>query len=520
MGETFKETTQIGRADRAGKIGWGVIVSVDQVLDERAIPELNGGLDPGRLVSEARKAFVVKGSVVDQDRSARGTVPSKKYSCEARLPAPRVTDDGNVASRLDSQMDIVEDGVSGRNDSNAFQNDGDSGISVPDLRSIDFGLLRRYLVGLHSNRFKKTEGQILHRRILPRQESDRLTECWKLEPPPGKEKDASVDTDTRDMIEEKPCGEAEPGQRLQALHQGRAALQSEARSCPFDQQTLVFAPDIPFGAMRSYRGQPEQSIEVESTERADVRPRLQVALGEDRIEEKGNCQNHPASDEHKKGSCRIEPDNTGDGKNELEDRSEQLASETGEGAYSLDAVTPLRHVADRTALKVSIAKKGDFLHEGQTESDLQPSSHPEKTLADRQIDHKEDRRDRDERADGDQPLFRKREPESQIEETPEEKGFKNDTGGGNREGGKENKRGQEPILAENLEDASGRMAWRFIESADKIRGQLRCGSFRLFRQTNAVNANQNGSPELNLFIPFVIDRRRPCRPVIGRDQRR
>jgi hypothetical protein len=79
---------------------------------------------------------------------------------------------------------------------------------------------------------------------------------------------------------------------VHAFHQHRRSLQTESGANPLHQQALVLGPDGPLGSMRPNRDESQQSIQIKSGQRADMRSQTEVALREQRIRKPWQAQGH------------------------------------------------------------------------------------------------------------------------------------------------------------------------------------------------------------------------------------
>jgi hypothetical protein len=97
-------------ADRHGRVGWR---TVEEVLKERAVPELYGRIDPGGLPAQPFEALTMQWLTVDENAPACRSMPSKEKSDQARLASARLANDSHVASRLDPEINPLQNRVPG-----------------------------------------------------------------------------------------------------------------------------------------------------------------------------------------------------------------------------------------------------------------------------------------------------------------------------------------------------------------------------------------------------------------------
>jgi len=97
-------------ADRQGRVGRRTI---EEVLKERAVPELHGRIDPRGLTAQPFEVLAMQWLTVDENAPVCRSMPSKEKSNQARLASARMANDSHVASRLDPEINPLQDRVPG-----------------------------------------------------------------------------------------------------------------------------------------------------------------------------------------------------------------------------------------------------------------------------------------------------------------------------------------------------------------------------------------------------------------------
>lgn len=80
--------------------------SVAKVFEERAVPELDRRVHPGRLPAQRFEPLAVEGAAIDQTLPASRPVPAQQGPHQARLARAGGADDGHVVARPDGQIDV------------------------------------------------------------------------------------------------------------------------------------------------------------------------------------------------------------------------------------------------------------------------------------------------------------------------------------------------------------------------------------------------------------------------------
>ena len=97
-------------ADRQRRVGGR---TVEEVLKERAVPELHGRIDPRGLLAQSFEALAMQWLTVDENVPVCRSMPSKEKPDQARLASARRANDSHVASRLDPEINPLQDRVPG-----------------------------------------------------------------------------------------------------------------------------------------------------------------------------------------------------------------------------------------------------------------------------------------------------------------------------------------------------------------------------------------------------------------------
>ena len=74
-----------------------------QIIYQRAIPELDGGVDPGCLTAQEFEPLSCEQVAINEHAPRPSPVPAEKESDEARLARARRADYCDVAACLDAQ---------------------------------------------------------------------------------------------------------------------------------------------------------------------------------------------------------------------------------------------------------------------------------------------------------------------------------------------------------------------------------------------------------------------------------
>ena len=99
---------QVGLRDaprhRRGRRGCRAIA---QIVEEGAIPELDGRIDPGGLLAQCARCCAVEGRAIDQDTPGRRPVPAQEEPDEARLAGARGAHNRDMGPSRDGQSRSV-----------------------------------------------------------------------------------------------------------------------------------------------------------------------------------------------------------------------------------------------------------------------------------------------------------------------------------------------------------------------------------------------------------------------------
>jgi len=95
-------------ADRQRRVSWR---TVEKILKEGAVPELHSRINPSSLPAQPFKAFAVKGLTVNKNAPGRRAMPAKEEPDQARLASARRANDSHVASRLNPEINPLQDRV-------------------------------------------------------------------------------------------------------------------------------------------------------------------------------------------------------------------------------------------------------------------------------------------------------------------------------------------------------------------------------------------------------------------------
>ena len=82
-----------------------------EVVDERSVPELDGRIDPRRLLAKRVEARAVERRAVDEHVSSGGPVPPEQQADERRLAGTGRSDDRDVLAWLNGDRRVLEDRV-------------------------------------------------------------------------------------------------------------------------------------------------------------------------------------------------------------------------------------------------------------------------------------------------------------------------------------------------------------------------------------------------------------------------
>ena len=89
---------------RQGRHGVGV-GAVQQVVQQRGIPELDGRIDPRRLVAQPIEPARVERRPIDQELPRRRAVPAEQQPHQRRFAGAGGAHDGHVTARRDGELD-------------------------------------------------------------------------------------------------------------------------------------------------------------------------------------------------------------------------------------------------------------------------------------------------------------------------------------------------------------------------------------------------------------------------------
>src|SRR5215471_5111635 len=141
-------------------------------------------------------------------------MPTKQQPNQTRFARTRRSDNGNVTSRFDRQINAIENYISRSAYGHTFKCN-----SHPVCRCHRALPARHRLFFERAKRFKQTKRCIAHRRILPGNLSDLLAESRKVQCPIHEQEHASRFTMSREMSKHEPGSEAKSDKHLQT-HDG------------------------------------------------------------------------------------------------------------------------------------------------------------------------------------------------------------------------------------------------------------------------------------------------------------
>ena len=111
--ELFDQAAKLSLDDlRANSRGAAVFASELEVLDERAVPQLDRGIDPCSLAADLVQPGAFERLSIDCDHSLRAADAIPDNTRRASISGTRGADDGDVGARRDGQCRLFEDGVS------------------------------------------------------------------------------------------------------------------------------------------------------------------------------------------------------------------------------------------------------------------------------------------------------------------------------------------------------------------------------------------------------------------------
>ena len=102
------------RQDRAA-------ISIAQVVEERSVPQTDGGIDPGRDAAQVGQSPAIERLTIDEQGAARRRAPSERKSGERRFACSGTPDDRDVLAGFNRQVDVFQHGAAADTDLDCLQ---------------------------------------------------------------------------------------------------------------------------------------------------------------------------------------------------------------------------------------------------------------------------------------------------------------------------------------------------------------------------------------------------------------
>ena len=189
VGEAVEHAPQIRLRQDLGHQGGGSVGHpIAEIVEQRTIPELDGGIHPGGDLAHPGQMLVVEGASLDQYPPGGRPVPSQEQPDQTRLARPGRPHNRHMAPRRQRQVEIREDGVPCRPHTHPLQGNGNPLAGSPGRRT---ARAPRRLVGFCApllacpQGFQEAQGGIALARVLPGEQHQLLPKCRDAEGPVG-----------------------------------------------------------------------------------------------------------------------------------------------------------------------------------------------------------------------------------------------------------------------------------------------------------------------------------------------
>ena len=183
-----------------------------------------------------------------------------------------------------------------------------------------------------------------------------MPEAQDLERPVDEQQDAAVEPAAGEVIDEQDDHHRDHGDLHRRVGHHLGAAQVEVGARPLDEQALVLPPHRRLRAVGADREEPEERVEVEARQGAGVVAHPQVPLLEPRQQHERHADRQRRGDGDDRQAPRIEPDDAGQGEEQLAGGAHEPLAEVGHQAEAVDAVAALGHVGGQAALEVAVAE--------------------------------------------------------------------------------------------------------------------------------------------------------------------
>ncbi|MCI0407862.1 MAG: hypothetical protein L0191_04735, partial [Acidobacteria bacterium] len=137
----------------------------------------------------------------------------------------------------------------------------------------------------------------------------------------------------------------------------------------------------------------------------------------------------------------------------------------------MDAVTTFGHVRDKPTLEIPITEAGDFLKEGDAQTNLEPSPEAQYIRSHTELEEKMDYDKDDQRPYGAKTLFAKTQLPAEVEQPPEQQGLDDDATGCESQHNGKGSRGQETIGTQEPKEFMPWPTWRLGQGRRQFRGE-------------------------------------------------
>jgi hypothetical protein len=380
VGQVRHQLEQVGvaerRPDAPERPVRPVLRAVQQVVDQRLVPQHHGGVDPRRLAPQRREAGADERLAVDAQLAARGPVPAEQQPDQRRLARARGTYDRQVLARLHAERDVGEHRGARRDDADALHGDRYAGRAISAPGPADRRAGRRILVR-RADRLEQTQRPAAVGGVLEDELADALTELRQQQRPVDEQQHRPDLAGHQRVPQRDRDDDREADDGLERLNGDRGADEVEACAHPLDEQLLMLAGDRAAGPVRADRDQAEQRVEVNAPERAAVGAEAEVALGQrrERGERRGQQEQRRAGGPHR--AAGVEPGDADDRQQQRADRAHELGAEFGQAAQAVHRVQPLGHVGGQARLEVAGPEARHLRQERDAQPGLEPAADPE-----------------------------------------------------------------------------------------------------------------------------------------------